>query len=506
MVTDNQVKRLRLIMSQTQNLRKASDKAGMTEKTGRKWMKETKMPSEIQAERSRDWRTRENPFEQDMDTIKDLLNQNQGLEAKTIFDYLNRENGNLYSEGQLRTLQRRIQEWKATEGPAKEVFFSQVHYPGELCASDFTHMRNLGVTIQKQPFPHLIYHFVLTYSNWETGTICYSESFEALSAGFQAALFELGGVPAKHRTDRLSAAVHKECNPEIFTERYKALLAHFNLEGQRIRAGKANENGDVEQSHHRFKKALDQQLMLRGSRDFESIAEYEAFLRKLFKQLNACRQAKFKEEMQHLKALPSSKLDPCKKIRCKVRKGSVVHILNNTYSVNSRLIGSVIEARIYHSHIDIYYGAHRVDTLPRLQGRGKSRIDYAHIIDSLIRKPGAFENYVYQSDLFPGTAFRIAYDTLKTHCSDRKAVRDYLQILKLATEHGESAVERQLSRMLESDDKIEIESLKKALKMPHDPHQKIVESVHVDIPNLSHYDCLFSFPVDPTLRKENSHA
>ena len=227
-------------MSQTQNLKKASDKAGMTEKTGRKWVNEERMPSEIQAERSRNWRTRENPFEQNMDTIKGILCKNQGLEAKTIFDHLNRENGNLYSEGQLRTLQRRIQEWKATEGPAKEVFFSQVHYPGELCASDFTHMKELGVSIQNQLFPHLIYHFVLTYSNWETGTICYSESFEALSAGFQAALFELGSVPSKHRTDRLSAAVHKECNPEVFTERYKALLAHFKLEGQRIRAGKGN--------------------------------------------------------------------------------------------------------------------------------------------------------------------------------------------------------------------------------------------------------------------------
>ena len=112
----------------------------------------------------------------------------------------------------------------------------------------------------------------------------------------------------------------------------------------------------------------------------------------------------------------------------------------------------------------------------------------------------------FPSDLFPGTAFRIAYDKLKTRYSSRKAVRDYLQILKLATEYGESAVERQLSHMLKADGNIEIESLKKALKMPHDPHRKVVESVHVDIPNLSHYDCLFSFPAEHNLQKKHSHA
>jgi len=112
--------------------------------------------------------------------------------------------------------------WRATEGPAKEVFFPQVHRPGELSESDFTYMKGLEITIRRELFDHLLYHFVLTYSNWETGTICFSESFESLSAGYQNAVWELGGVTKKHRTDRMSAAVHKDCNPEKFTKRYKA--------------------------------------------------------------------------------------------------------------------------------------------------------------------------------------------------------------------------------------------------------------------------------------------
>src|SRR5690606_15796915 len=143
-----------------------------------------------------------------------------GLEAKTLFEDLQRRYPAQFQDGQLRTLQRRVKQWRALEGPPKEVFFPQEHHPGELCQSDFTHMTALGVTIGGQRFEHLIYHFVLTYSNWETGTICFSESFESLSEGLQRALWQLGGVPKAHRTDRLSAAVHKDLSPEVFTDRY----------------------------------------------------------------------------------------------------------------------------------------------------------------------------------------------------------------------------------------------------------------------------------------------
>ena len=135
------------------------------------------------------------------------------------------------------------------------MFFAQVHTPGRLCASDFTHMTELRVTINGQPFDHLIYHFVLTYSNWETGTVCFAESFETLAEGLQNALAELGGVPAVHRTDRLTAAIPPGTTGAEFTQRYRALLTHYGLEGQAIQAGHGNENGDVEQRHHRFKRA-----------------------------------------------------------------------------------------------------------------------------------------------------------------------------------------------------------------------------------------------------------
>ncbi len=273
-------------------------------------------------------------------------------------------------------------------------------------------MTNLGVTILGEPFPHLIYHFVLPYSNWETGTICFSESFESLSDGLQHALWELGGVPLCHRTDRLSTAVRKVPNLEEFTQRYKALLNHYRIEGQKIQAGQPNENGDVEQRHHRFKRAVDQALMLRGSRDFIERRDYALFLGNLFRRANAGRRERFEEELKVLRRLPERRLDAMTRIQVSVGPSSTIRVQNNTYSVHSRLIGEQIEIRLYVEHLEVWYAQRRIDTLPRLRGEGKHRIDYRHIMDWLVRKPGAFENYRYRDDLFPTSRFRMAYDAL----------------------------------------------------------------------------------------------
>lgn len=80
------------------------------------------------------------------------------MQAKTLFQHLQEEHPGRFSDGQVRTLRRRVSDWRATEGPPREVFFAQEHLRGVLCQSDFTHCRELGVTINGQEFPHLIYH------------------------------------------------------------------------------------------------------------------------------------------------------------------------------------------------------------------------------------------------------------------------------------------------------------------------------------------------------------
>jgi hypothetical protein len=257
----------------------AAIKSGMDEKTARKYRELGKLPSEL--DKPHPWRTRPDPFEDTWDEIKSMLEINPGLEAKTIFEDLQRRNPGRYADGQLRTLQRRIKVWRGSEGPAKEVFFPQIHHPGQLGQSDFTNMNKLGITIGGRPFDHLIYHFVLTYSNWETGSICFSESFESLSEGLQNALWDLGGVPEMHRTDCLTTAVQKTSHPDEFTLRYQDLLDHYRLKGCKTNPNSPHENGDVEQRHHRFKRAVDQALLLRNNRNFADRQEYEQFLGKL---------------------------------------------------------------------------------------------------------------------------------------------------------------------------------------------------------------------------------
>ena len=200
--------------------------------------------------------------------------------ATTLFALLTEQHPGRYQASQLRTLQRQIATWRVQHGPEQEVMFPQVHEPGKVAQSDFTHMTDLDVTLAGIAFPHLVFHLVLTYSNVEAVQICLSESFESLAEGLESCLWQLGGVPRQHRTDHLSAAF-RPLDTRGWAEattRYQALLAHYGLTPTTNNAGEAHENGDVEQAHHRFKVAVDQALRVRGSRDFADRATYARFL------------------------------------------------------------------------------------------------------------------------------------------------------------------------------------------------------------------------------------
>jgi Mu transposase, C-terminal domain len=458
MVTDREVRRLMELLGKGMSLVTAAAKAEMDEKTARKYRSVGKLPHELRVDHL--WRTREDPFDDFWAGVEENLGINPGLEAKTLFEDLQRRYPGRFGDGQLRTLQRRVKIWRALQGPPREVFFPQVHKPGELCESDFTSMNSLGVTIQRQPFEHLLYHFVLTYSNWETGTICFSESFESLSEGLQNALWELGGVPELHRTDQLSAAVQKPDHPEEFTQRYRALVDHYGLLGHKTQPESPNENGDVEQRHHRLKRALAQSLMLRGSGDFSGRQEYAIFLHKLFAQLNAGRRERFREEAKVLRRLPPRRLDSCKRLRVRVGPSSTIRANHNVYSVDSRLIGEKIEVRLYAEHVEVWYAQQCIETMPRLRGEGKHRIQYRHMIDWLVRKPGAFDNYRYREELFPTHRFRMAYDWLRGRHPSR-AAKEYLEILHLAARENEAAVDEALRVLIDKELPISIEAVER---------------------------------------------
>jgi len=485
MVTDQQVRKLMKLIQSEETLALAAAKAGMDEKTARKYRRSGQLPS--QCRQAHTWKTRVDPFADHWQEIQELLQLNPGLEAKTIFADLQRRYPGHFQDGQLRTLQRKVKKWRILEGPPKEVFFPQGYRPGQLCQSDFTHLTRLRVTIRGEAFPHLLYHFVLPYSNWETGTACFSESYESLSQGLQNALWELGGVPAEHQSDRLSAAVNNYLNPEAFTRRYQALLRHYGLPGRKIQAGEAHENGDVEQRHYRFKRALEQALFLRGHRDFESRSEYASYLQKLFKQLNSGRQDRLREELQVLRRLPGRRLDDSQKARVRVGPSSTIRVKKNTYSVDSRLIGELVEVRIYAERIEVWYGQRNIHRLPRLSGHGKHHLNYRHIIDSLVRKPGAFENYRYREELFPTSYFRMAYDLLRKR-DRRRAHKEYLTILHLAAKESESEVNDALRQLIELEQPITAVAVKDRLGAI--PATAPITAASIAEVNLAMYDVL----------------
>jgi len=432
-----------MLKSEGMSLKEAALKSGMDRKTARSYARAGKLPSQLK--RDRCYRTRPDVFKEIWPEIEAKLETAPGLEAKTIFENVCEQYPGRFQEGQLRTLQRRIRIWRALEGPPKEVFFSQVYTPGEFCASDFTHLDCLNITIGGSPFPHMLYHFVLPYSNWETGTVCFSESFQGLSQGFQNALWSLGGVPKIHRTDRLSAAVNNLHNQAAFTRRYAELLGHYGLAAQKTNPYKGNENGDAEQSHNRIKKALEQVLLLRGSREFGSREIYDDFIQKLFDKRNAVRSDRLAEEQKSLTPLPDRRVEDCRKYYLKVTAGSTIRAGHITYSVHSRLIGERVEARLFVDRVEVWYAQQKIEQIPRQRVSKGHFIQYRHIIEWLVRKPGAFAHYRYRDELFPSTNFRMAYDQLKGSRSALDADKEYLRILLMASQHGETQIDRILS-------------------------------------------------------------
>jgi hypothetical protein len=445
-VTDAQVKELRQNLNGRSSLRQAAMKAGMDRKTGRKYRDRGQLPSESRVAHT--WRTRIDPLVEVWPRLEELLHREPALQAKTLVEVLEREYPGQDWQQRRRTVERRVRQWKAEHGPAKEVFFSQVHEPGRLGSSDFTHMDGLNITIQGQPFPHLVYHFVLTSSNWEQATLCFSESFASLSEGLQNALWELGAAPERHRTDRMTLAVHHDGNPERYTAKYQALMNHYGVMPEATNAYSGHENGDCEQGHRRFKEALEQELLLRGSRDFASREDYWKFVRVLLARRNAGRADKFQEEYTRLRRLPARRLETLERKRVRVGQGSTIQVHKNTYSVPARLRGEWVEARVGAEAIEVWYAGALVQTMERLRGQSNHRIDYRHVIDWLVRKPGAFARYVYREDMYPSVTYRRAYDALWAHDPGR-ADREYVQVLHLAAQEGESRVEEALAKLLE---------------------------------------------------------
>lgn len=490
-VTDAQVKKLRAEMAKTSNVGVSAMRAGMHRNTATKYLKMDELPSELH--QPRPWRTREDPFEEDWPGIVEKLKEHPRLQAKTLFDDLVDKHPGRYEPGQLRTLQRRMKQWRAEDGPEKELFFPQEHRPGEAMQTDFTEMTSLRITIAGEPYLHLLCHSVLPYSDWSWGTPCLSESTAALRKSVPAALFRLGRKPKFHQTDNTSAATHRvDKRRRTFNDDYVELMGHLGMKPRTIKIRKSNQNGDVEAGNGALKRYIEQKLMLRGSRDFATHDDYVAWLCQIFEARNRTRGKRLDEELAVMDPVTASPVPEYTEIRTRVSTGSTIRVKTNTYSVPSQLRDEHVKVRVFDERIEVYYADKLRVTLDRLIGKQRHRINYRHVVPSMLRKAGAFRRYRFREDLFPTDTFRRSLEALDAVLPERKADIEYLRILHLAANTMESEVEEALGQILASG-AVPMADLVKARVVPEQPSVPDLPAPAVDLVT---YDDLLEQPVE----------
>ena len=450
MITKQQYKRLMSEYKKTDNLTDCAMKADVDRHTARKYIQAGQSPAELQAQHT--WRTRPDPLGKIWDEVAAMLRDAPELEAKTLFEhFLNRPDSGL-EESHLRTFHRRVRHWRATEGPEREVFFAQEHPPGQLLQLDWTYARALKVTIQGEELDHLFCHCVLPYSNWQWATRCISESFLSLVTGLQATLGQLGSCPPHLGTDNTSAATHDleqlPGRPRAYNSDCLELCTHYGLTPLTMNVDCPHEHGDVESQNRHLKRRLEQHLILRGSREFASPEDYDRFVLGVVRAANAKRQQRLAEELACMRPLPAGRLAEYREYEPVVSSHSLMRVHKHTYSVPSRLIGHTLRVELHEAELKVYLARDLLFCLPRRRGDRGALVDFRHVIGPLLRKPGAFMHYRHREALYPGAAFRAAYDRLVADHGERPGVMEYLQVLKLAAEHSVEKVEPALQARL----------------------------------------------------------
>ena len=446
----------------------AAMRAGVDRKTARRYARGGKLPSELVE--PRDWRTHEDAFLEDWPELEAMLGESPALEAKTLFDLLQEKYPGRYEAGQLRTLQRRVKAWRAERGPDKDVVLAQLHRPGEAAQTDFTWTTELAVTVAGRAFVHMLCVFVLPYSNWRWASVCLSESIAAIRHGIQRALFQLGRVPEWHQTDNSTAATHRipdgksvvaeDSGKRPFNEDYLAIMRHFGMKPRTTEIAAKEQNGDVEAANGALKRALEQALLVRGSRDFETPNAWQSFVDDVMRKANRGRGRRVAEDMEAMRELNVAKLPEFVEEDFCVSEWSTVRVKHCAYSVPSRLIGEWVRVRIFEDRIVVRYAGKDELTCERLRGRNLRRIDYRHVIWSLVRKPGGFARYVYREEMFPSLVFRRAYDAIQTPHLGLKGDLEYLRILHQAAGSIEADVEAALSLLLAEGKAITVDAVK----------------------------------------------
>lgn len=434
-------------------------KAGISLRSGRRIEKgERTEPGE-----QRQWRTREDPLVGIWESeCVPLLTREPELTGLTLWEHLDELHPGQYPNSVLRTLQRRVKQWQAIDGPARAVMFRQSVPAGHQGLSDFT-VPNTPVTIAGEPFTHLLYQFRLAYSGWRSVSVIRGgESYSALADGLQSALHKLGGAPLEHRTDSLSAAYVNAVEERYLTENYKALCRHYQMRPTTNNLGVSHENGAIEASHGSLKHRIDQALKLRGSTDFTNIGVYRTFLFRIVDKLNKRCRERLAEEQEVLQSLPIRRFIDYHELSVRVTTSSTINVKRVLYTVPSQMIGERVRIHLYHDRLACFLGQIKVLSLPRVypntpEGRAR-RIDYHHIIHSLAAKPQAFRFSQFRDDILPDARYRQLWSLAEAQFTPQIACKWIVCVLRIAHENdcesllaGKLLLEAEQSQLPELD-------------------------------------------------------
>lgn len=486
-ITDHQVSKYKELRNKhAQEV--AAAKVGISVSSARRLESQVSLPSQRPP---RHWRTRADPLGKVWDSeVVPMLEAAPALMAITVLEELQRRHPGEFADSLLRTLQRRVRQWRALHGQEREIFFAQAHPPGRLGLSDFTVCDELGVIINGQPLAHRLYQFTFAHSGWRHARLTLGgESFQALTAGLQDALWMAGGVPEEHRTDSLSAAFNNLAEQEELTRRYSDLCQHYGMRASRNNRGESHENGAIEARQGSLKVALEQALLLRGTREFADLLTYEQFIADTVRRLNARCARAWEGERASLRPLPARRTTDFEELDARVSKFGVFTAKSVMYSAPSRLAGHLLKVRLYSAHIEAWLGGIKVFECARLyantRDRHPKRIDWRHMLPSLKRKPGAFARWTLRDAMFPRSEYAQTWERISNHLPERAACRLMVELLDLADRYGVVAeLAQELADLEERGALPDIE----ALRTRFAPRQTAVPDVRVELPSAADYD------------------
>ena len=277
---------------------------------------------------------------------------------------------------------------------------------------------------------------------------------------------------------------------EDFTQRYNALLAHYDLKGKRINKGKAQENGPIESPHGHLKEYIRQCLAIRKNNDFNSFEEYEVFIREIVEKRNKrLKKACLSAERAVLKPLPSTNAIEYTEVSARVSSSSMIRVKNGIYTVSDSLIGEMLLVRVYSDKLECYLGQHQVATLTRVHGTTKKQarnINPNHLVKWLAKKPQAFRHYIYKADLLAHHNFHLIWEYIDQTMEERAACKLIVRLLKLGYSYGcEKDLAEYVLNRIASKKELNINYLESKFM----PKQDVIPSVEISQHTLSSYNC-----------------